>query len=410
VAARATAREWVVATLGFDLLAYDEYLFSLVLLAPNPLVRSTARYIRGNLPGGGERIGISVQPRRGASLSDLQVLFREERVEGTSVLGECQLDSCGLGEVELPQPCARSRVEIIHPTRGVIGIDTATGFLRSARVESRGYSQKGEVIVPARRKLKGFTGYPIGHWEPRGPRASPPAAMSPEVRAVELKMRRAARSGEAQPDGFARGEDADERLLFQDREKAVLSIRALVAPAQKRVIFVDPFFSHIDVREFALATQYQDVAVSALVGRDENLWQRASSNQKVAGDLFAEDLQALAEDLKGLGMPLPDVRLMGDKARTYHDRFLVIDDDVWHVGHSFNQLGESEVSMATRLRYPDEIRDWITEDIGRATPFVEGWSLLRHGGPSRSPAAPPGFPDQAPVPAKFGSSVNGGTR
>ncbi len=68
---------------------------------------------------------------------------------------------------------------------------------------------------------------------------------------------------------------------------------------------------------------------------------------------------------------------MGDKARTYHDRFLVIDDVFWHVGHSFNQLGQSEVSMATQLRYPDEIRDWITEDIGRATPFVEGWPVLK---------------------------------
>ena len=68
---------------------------------------------------------------------------------------------------------------------------------------------------------------------------------------------------------------------------------------------------------------------------------------------------------------------MGDKARTYHDRFLIIDDDVWHVGHSFNQLGETEVSMATRLRFPDEIHDWIIEDIDRATPFLEGWPVLK---------------------------------
>jgi hypothetical protein len=377
VEARAAAREWVVARLGFDLLAYDEYLFSLVLLAPNPLARWTARYIRGNLPAGGEKIGISVQPRRGVSLSDVQVLFREKRAEGTSVLRECQLDSCGLGEIDLPQPCARSSVEIISRTRGVIGIDIAAGFWRSVSVESRLLSPMGEVVVPGRRKVEDSTTYPIVRWEPGGPRLGQSAAMSPEMRAVELKMRRATRSGEAQPDGFARGEDGDERLFFQDREKAVLSMRALIARAQKRVIFVDPFFSHIDVREFALATQYQDVVVCALVGRGENLWQRAHGNQKVAGDAFAEDLQALAEDLKRPGLPLPDVRLMGDKARTYHDRFLVIDDDVWHVGHSFNQLGQSEVSMATLLRYPDEIRDWITEDIGRATPFLEGWPVLK---------------------------------
>jgi hypothetical protein len=378
--AREAAREWVVATLGFDLLAYDEYLFSLVLLAPNPVARSMARYIRGSLPDGGERIGISMRSRQGASLSDVQVLFREERAEGTSVLRECQLDSCGLGEIDLPQPCARSSVEIISRSRGVIGIEAAAGFWRSVRVESRLLSPKGAVVVPGRRKVEASATHPIVRWEPGSPRVGQPAAMSPEMRAIELKMRRATRSKDAQPEGFARGEDGDERLFFQDRENAVRSVRGLVARAQTIVVFIDPFFSHIDVRQFALATQYQGVAVHILVGRGDNLWRSASaedSDQKLPGDAFAEDLHALAEELKRLGLPLPDVKLMGDKARTYHDRFLVIDDDVWHVGHSFNQLGESEVSMATRLRYPDEIHDWITEDIDRATPFLEGWPVLR---------------------------------
>jgi hypothetical protein len=157
----------------------------------------------------------------------------------------------------------------------------------------------------------------------------------------------------------------------------VFSVRALVARAQTRVIFVDPFFTHVDVREFALATQYQDVGVCALVGRSDNLWQRTNGDQKVVGDAFAEDLYALAEELKRPGLTLPDVRLMGHKARTYHDRFLVIDDDVWHFGHSFNQLGQLEVSMATRLRYPDEIRDWITEDMCRAARFLKEWPVLK---------------------------------
>jgi hypothetical protein len=106
----AAAREWVAATLGFDLLAYDEYLFSLVLLAPNPLARSMTQYIRASLPGGGERIGISVRPRRGMSLSDVQVLFREERAEGTSVLRECVL------EHSIEQSCA-SGLEVCRPIK-----------------------------------------------------------------------------------------------------------------------------------------------------------------------------------------------------------------------------------------------------------------------------------------------------
>ena len=294
VEARAAAREWVVATLGFDLLAYDEYLFGLVLLAANPVARSMARYIRGSLPGGGERIEISMRPRHGVSISGVQVLFREERAEGTSVLRECRLDSCGLGEIDLPQPCSRSSVEIISSTRGVIGIDAAAGFFRSVRVESQLLSPKGTVIVPGRRKVERDAAYPIVRWERGSARVGQPIALSPEMRAVELKMRRATRSGEAQPEGFARGEDGHERIFFQDRERAVRSMRDLVARAQTVVIFVDPFFSHIDVREFALATQYQDVAVHALVGRGDNLWRRSDlrdTSQKLPGDAFAEDLQ-----------------------------------------------------------------------------------------------------------------------
>jgi len=160
----------------------------------------------------------------------------------------------------------------------------------------------------------------------------------------------------------------------------VAFIRSLLARAKKRVAFVDPYFNHIDVREFAVATQYQDVEVHALIGRGDPLWSRPSAAARdgsVAGDLFAEDLRALEERLKAAGRQLPGVRLMGDTARTYHDRFLVIDDDVWHFGHSFNQVGEGDVSMATRLRYPDSIRDLIVEDVERAALFIEAWPALR---------------------------------
>jgi hypothetical protein len=185
-------------------------------------------------------------------------------------------------------------------------------------------------------------------------------------------MRRLTRAGEARPEGFGQRADGEEQLFLGDRATAVFFVRNLVARAQNIAVFVDPYFNHIDVREFALATQYQDVAVHVLVGRGENLWQRADAGegeQGVAGDVFAGDLHALAADLRPTGLAIPDVRLMGDVARTYHDRFLVIDDAVWHFGHSFNHVGEAEVSMATRSRYPDEIRAWIIEDVGRATPF-----------------------------------------
>jgi hypothetical protein len=68
---------------------------------------------------------------------------------------------------------------------------------------------------------------------------------------------------------------------------------------------------------------------------------------------------------------------MGEASRVYHDRFLVVDDAVWHFGHSFNQIGDASVSMATRLSHSDEIRTLICEDVGNAAPFLATWPRLK---------------------------------
>jgi pimeloyl-ACP methyl ester carboxylesterase len=64
---------------------------------------------------------------------------------------------------------------------------------------------------------------------------------------------------------------------------------------------------------------------------------------------------------------------MGASSRSYHDRFLVIDDDVWHFGHSFNKLGDGSVSAVTKLHRPEKVRVVIMEDFQRADTFEEYW-------------------------------------
>ena len=378
---RDEARKWLTQNLGFDLLAYDEFLFSLVLLVPNPLVRSFGTFIRQQLPTGGERLGVSVTPRRGASLAELQVRIREERTEGTSLIADCALDPFGLAELDLPEPCYRTGLEVVSAARGLLGIMGPAQFFRGrVSVTSEVIAPKGTVEVPARRAGERPEAYTIHTRHGDRVPASKPDLPNAQTRLIDLRSRRLTRPGEARPDGFWQGGDGEERIFIADRTNTVAFIRSLLARAKKRVVFVDPYFNHIDVREFAVATQYQDVEVHALIGRGDPLWSRPSAAARdgsVAGDLFAEDLRALEERLKAAGRQLPGVRLMGDTSRTYHDRFLVIDDDVWHFGHSFNQVGEGDVSMATRLRYPDSIRDLIVEDVERAALFIEAWPALR---------------------------------
>jgi hypothetical protein len=108
-------------------------------------------------------------------------------------------------------------------------------------------------------------------------------------------------------------------------------------------------------------------------------FRRLTSDNKTlfAGDIFAADLQALNADLQSRQRVAPAVLLMDDTARVYHDRFLVVDDVVWHFGHSFNRVASDEVSMAARLLHPEEMRTLILQDIGNAAPFLTAWPTLR---------------------------------
>jgi hypothetical protein len=71
-----------------------------------------------------------------------------------------------------------------------------------------------------------------------------------------------------------------------------------------------------------------------------------------------------------------DVRVM-DGRRKYHDRLLVVDDQAWLVGNSFNHLGMGDVSMVSRLRTPGPVLEMLEEDFARARSFAEVWAEIQ---------------------------------
>lgn len=371
-------REWLADSLGFDLLAYDDCLCGLVLLAPNPVVRGVGTFIKETRPDSSERLAVKAALRQGVLGDTLRVQLREERPGGTIVL-EKRLDPFGMAEFDWPERCERSGLQLICDERGVLTLEPAAHFIRGISVSSYSAQPQGQVQVPARGKREPATTYPLPalRVEP-APAPSPP--LSGALRLEYLLTRRRGRTGHRRPDGFVRPIEDDERVLFEDRLGAISFVQRGVRAARERVIFVDPYFDHIDVRRFALMTQYEGVSVSVLTGYGDHLFwsvELPEGGAALAGDVIAAHLSELDTELQVHKRPLPEVLLMGERGRVYHDRFLVIDNVVWHFGHSFNQIGGSEVSMATRLGYPDEIREAICEDIGRANTFLSSWPGLK---------------------------------
>ncbi|MEA3198482.1 MAG: hypothetical protein QOF32_2534 [Gammaproteobacteria bacterium] len=376
---KTSLREWLANTVGFDLLAYDEFLFSLVLLVPNPALRFFSCILRDQHEDGGERIGVRVQPRRGETLEDMRVWFKEERPEGISTMLECKLDRLGRAEFDLPERCSLAAIGVHSDRYGLLGLDKPRPFIRGFRVDSEVLSTAGSIKVPARRKGEPEGSAPLYARDRNIALRRNVRPASPEHRLTELRFRRDTRSGKARPDGFWQGSARDEVIFSDNRDEAVLFVRHAVSQALYQVIWVDPYFNHIDLREFAFATQYVEVQVQVLIGR-EHLWKSVEESipeGRLVGDVFVEDLQALVQELANSGHQVPNVYLLGGPARSYHDRFLVVDDSVWHFGHSFNQVGEAAVSMATRLRQPNAMREMILEDLARAESYIPTWSALK---------------------------------
>lgn len=73
------------------------------------------------------------------------------------------------------------------------------------------------------------------------------------------------------------------------------------------------------------------------------------------------------------GVPLPEVRILrGAKSPPLHDRFLVIEGDVWLSGNSLNNIGE-RASVILKLPDPSSVLERLERLFEQAQPApIEG--------------------------------------
>jgi hypothetical protein len=53
---------------------------------------------------------------------------------------------------------------------------------------------------------------------------------------------------------------------------------------------------------------------------------------------------------------------------------LQIDDIIWHAGHSFNKVGDGEISLMTFVSQPAELARVLAETFAEAEPFEIWWA------------------------------------
>ena len=196
---RKKLRAWFADLLGFDVLAHDDFVGGLILMAPNPVTRSVATYIKDIRAEGGEVLSVKASVRRGHDAETLSIRLREERPGGTAIV-ERRLDRFGMAEIEIPEQCERTGVQLVCDRRGVLSLEAPGYFLRSISVSSQTFQNVGQIDVPGRKKGEASSKQPLIS-KSAGARAKPQpqVVLGAAAQLRNLQARRDKRTGVLAP-------------------------------------------------------------------------------------------------------------------------------------------------------------------------------------------------------------------
>lgn len=362
------ARAWIAQRLHFDVLASDEWRRGCALLAPNPVSRRLHHHILDRSPAGAETFRITAYLRAGADPADLSIRIVERRFDGVVDESVHRLDRFGSVELRFPQRVDQLGYDLLSDRQGLLAHHAPRPLFRKAFVNTTLTEGRVAVEVPSPRRGGRPTTYERDIAQPVGTTVvgSLPDA-DPTTRLRELRQRSDRRTGSAREGG---GVGLPEAFVFYgDREEAAGTIRTLLSGARRIVTFVDPFFDEVALRDFAMSIPVRNAEIRVLT--EYRAERRDLDGNEVRMDVLAREVDAATALLTDRSLGSLEVRVTGGGVRKYHDRFLPIDDDVWHCGHSFNQVGREDVSAMTRLRRPEDVKAMIDADFQAARAFKD---------------------------------------
>jgi hypothetical protein len=329
---------WLSSRIHFRIDDYPELLGNIVLLAPDPQVRSVKQYFTRD-EDQKERLVTALQPRTGQDLQGLELTMLEERFGAISTFLRAPIPSHGMIVTEAPTQIRSSGYMLAHSERGLIDSQPPLPFIRTVGIRTEISSRRVRLQTrDSKKKDAEVKTYEIGEFTPATDSVvgdvTPP--MTPHARYYDAVERRRI-SGQAR---------LHDQLWLNDVASARSFLRATIGGARQEVFVADSYFSGQELSSYLHFVRRLNVHLKVLTSRDA-----FGNNQERPGALLRIK-QSLTTFLRR-GFTNVDVRVMRNKEGdpVLHDRFLVVDGAVWFSGNSFNAIGQRE-SMIVKLPNP----------------------------------------------------------
>lgn len=337
------AQAFVARRMHVDLSEYQEYLGSAAYIAPDPIIRQIDNFMVPAKDDRGERIIYRLVPRPGQKLEHLRLTTFDKEVRLLTSFDTHQVPADGILDIAKGTCLGQYGYVVTHEQHGVLAYQPFVGFLRQMNLSIQAVPRKSVTVRVPTTSAKD------------APRMEYQAAVKQEVASHSIL-------GEVTSPGPGARVEAEaqrrERLAFakqygqrwfpnNSREEAAHFVRELLRAARFRVVIVDPYLGALQLGQFLYVIYGSEVNVTLLT--------TALAFEATATESRKDQLQIFSRhlaDLKDIQRLEPEVRVV--PASKLHDRFMVVDNEVWFVGNSLNSLGV-KASMIVRIPNPDEV-------------------------------------------------------
>lgn len=338
------AHTFIARRFHFNLAKYSEYLGSIIYISPDPIVRKIENFMVPSKDGHGERIIYRVVPHLGQSLIGLKLTAFDKEYGLLTSFKTYELPDDGILEVDKGVCIGDYGFALTHDVHGVLAFQSPVGFLRQMNVSMNVLSnRKLKVNVPETNAKNSKR----MEYEATTPSESVSQYILGKVPVSEVEVATRINQEETKRKILAEAEYYGQRWFPEkSRLEAASFIRDIIKTARKKIIIVDPYLGALQISQFLFAVS-SGVSVSLITTK--NAFDIDSDNQNIDPTKeFEESIKKLTKlhKITPITNILPISKL--------HDRFLVIDENVWFVGNSLNSLGD-KASMIVRLPNPNEV-------------------------------------------------------
>lgn len=364
-----TAISFIERRLHINLNDYPEYLGSIALVVPDPIVKKIDNFLVPATDTEGDKIFYRFVPRAGKTLDDLTLIAFDQEGNLLTQFEVHEIPKDGVLIIDKTQAMGTYGYAFTHPIHGVLAYQPPAGFLRQMNLSVNVVDQQQKVIVPETESSTSpentYLASKTSNEAPHVIGDEPPSNVNLRIGIASRQREKAVAAKKYYQRWFSDG----------SRTEAMDFIRERIGKAKERIIIADPYFGLLQIPQFLPAVRHYNVEIILLTSRlafegryDLEAEENVSNRELLKKNIKKFDRMLKLVSNEEQGSLAISVKVLLGKKPILHDRFMIVDNEVWFLGNSLNMLGE-RASMIIKLPNPDEVIFEIEKMIDQAKSF-----------------------------------------